>query len=207
MPPITPCGSADGVAGEQDEEADEGDDRPPPLAAELAGGDQDLGDEGEFLAGFSKQAGELGDEKGEEYEHQHNRGGEDDGWVEKRGNDAAAEVLDEREVGALALEDLGKGAGGLAGGDEVAIQRVEGAAAVLQSGRKTEAVAHALAEAGGDGLDAGFFLALLNDFEGAFEFESGLEEFGEFLGEIQKLGGVEAGEGFVRSSGGFFRRV
>jgi hypothetical protein len=60
-----------------------------------------------------------------------------------------------------------------------------------------------LAEAGSDGLNAGFFLALLDDFECAFELEACFEEFSEFLGEIQKLGGVKAGEGFV-GGGSFF---
>jgi hypothetical protein len=58
---------------------------------------------------------------------------------------------------------------------------------------KAETVAHSLAEAGGDGLDAGFFLPLLDHFQGAFKLETGLEKFGEFFGEIEQLGCVQSG--------------
>ncbi|MFN9955015.1 MAG: hypothetical protein ACK55I_18105, partial [bacterium] len=54
MPPIAAGWSSHSVAGEQNDEADEGDDGPPPFAAELAGGDEELGDEWELLASFSK---------------------------------------------------------------------------------------------------------------------------------------------------------
>ena len=70
---------------------------------------------------------------------------------------------------------------------------------------EAEAVAHALAQVSGDGLNAGLFLSLFDHFESALELESCLEEFSQLLGEVEQLGCVEAGKGIVaRSYGCFF---
>ena len=135
----------------------------------------------------------------QEDKHQHDRRGEDDARIQERIDHPLAQVFDEFEIGALAFEDLREGSAGLAGGDQVAVERVEGFAAFAESLREADAVAHALAQLGGDEFDLRLFLPLLDNLERTFELEPGFEKLREFLGEIEQLGGGKAREADFRS--------
>lgn len=159
---------------EKDRASDEhqGDDMPP-LLKEIGARDHDLCTERDLGArGALDQRGELGNERGDQQDRDADARKHKESGVDEGENELGLQFLDRLEIMRLAAENGIERAGGFTCGGEAAIELIEARAGAAQGVGEVHAIAHILAQTGGDGFEVAELLAIFHREQGGLELEA-----------------------------------
>lgn len=128
---------------------------------------------------------ELRNKKSEKDKHEHDCGHKDDARVQKRRGNAAAQIFDKGEVGALTFQSLRKRAACLP--SQAAIQGIEGWTATAERRGKTLSLPHVAAKPCGHAAHRRLVGTQFDHMQCRLELQVRLEQLGDLFGEGENV--------------------